>query len=209
MTEFQRIDSTYPLEKILPFCEAAIGDERPGAQNMHPIDWESNQGSFLYLLYKEKRYDGHGNGYIIATKDDRIVCGMGYSISDIDDKMIHINSRTYTIPDVRVPRVHGLIHDYVVDISREAGFYGSFSSLNEYNMRFVDGYIKINNPKTFKTYFCEDGKHYAKPGVRIHPMEKAGPLFLKGTKQWIMYQVWFSDHKASFLETINQLKWCD
>ena len=207
MTNFQRIDSNYPIEKILPFCESAIGDDRPGAQNMHPIDWEDNKGSFLYLLYKEKRYDGFGNGYIIATKDNRIVCGMGYSISDVDTKMIHINSRTYTIPDVRVPRVHGLIHDYVVDISREAGFHGSFSSLNEYNIKFVDGYIKINDPKTFKTYFFQDGKHYAKTGVRIHPMKKAGPVIIKGTKQWIMYQVWNEVHRESFLRTLDSIRW--
>lgn len=204
MTELIRIDSSFPIEKIMPFCEKAIGDPRPGAENMHPIDWENNTASFLYLLYIEKRYDGYGNGYIIGTKDDVILCGMGYSISDIDDRMIHLNSRTYTIPDVRVPRMHGLMHDYVVDISREAGFSGSFSSLNEYNMRFVDGYVKINDPKTFKTYFYKDGKHYAKPGVRIHPVEKAGPLLLKGTKQWIIYQVWDDDHRELFLQTIKQ-----
>jgi hypothetical protein len=100
-----------------------------------------------------------------------------------------------------------LIHDYVVDISREAGFYGSFSSLNEYNIKFVDGYIKINDPNTFKTYFYQDGKHYAKTGVRIHPMKKAGPVIIKNTKQWIMYQVWNEVHRESFLRTLDSIRW--
>jgi hypothetical protein len=40
-------------------------------------------------------------------------------------------------------------------------------------------------------------------------MEKAGPFKLKGTKQWIMYQVWNDLHKEIFLQTLESLKWTD
>lgn len=209
MTDLQRIDSCFPIDKIMPFCEEAIDDPRPGAENMHPIDWENNKASFLYLLYIEKRYDGNGNGYVIHTRDNRIVCGSGFSVSDIDEKMTHLSSRSYTVPGLRLPRIQGFIHDFAIDTSKAEGRYGAFSSLNEYNKRFVDGYLYLNDPKNHKGYYYEDGKHYAKPGVRIHPMEAAGPLLLKGTKQWITYMIWNEDHREKFLHTLETIKYCN
>lgn len=209
MKKLLRIDSSYPLDKILPFCNHAINDPRPGAVNMTPIDWENNPASFLYLLYNEKRYDGAGNGYIIYTDNDEILCGGGFSVSDIDPYMTHLSSRSYTIPGITLPRVHGDIHTMSIDISMDEGRYGAFSSANEYNKRFIPGFLKINDPKNYPKYFTKDGKHYGKPGFRIHPMEPAGPLVLKGTKQWILYMLWNEDHRSHFLEVLENIKWID
>lgn len=208
MIDLEKIDSTYPIEKILPFCEASLGDPRPGAQNMSPVGWEENPASFLYLLYKEKRYDGKGNGYVIYKKDDKILCGNGFSVSDIDEKMIHTGSRSYTVPGITLPRVQGAMHDLAVDISMENGRFGAFSSVNECNARLYPRYIKINDPKNHPGYFMENGKHYAKPGVRIHPtMQSAGPLRIRGVKQWIGYIIWNESHRESFLQTLESIKW--
>lgn len=205
--QLTKIDSSFPFEKILPFCEESIGDDRPGAVNMSPVNWENTPSSFLYLLYKEKRYDGKGNGYIIYERSDRILCGGGFSVSDIDDRMTHLSSRSYTVPDVRLPRVHGAIHDMSIDLSIEAGRSGAFSSLNEYNAHKIPGYININDPKNYPTYFMENGKHYAKPGVRIHPnMKMFGPMLLKGTKQWIAYMIWEESHRKDFEKIIENLQ---
>ena len=210
MTDLEKIDSTYPIEKILPFCEASLGDPRPGAQNMSPVGWEENRSSFLYLLYKEKRYDGKGNGYVIYKRDDKILSGNGFSVSDIDEKMTQTGSRTYTVPGIRLPRVTGLLNDYAIDVSMENGRYGSFSSVNEYNVRSVLGYIALNDPKNHPGYFMENGKHYAKPGVRIHPtIQSAGPLRIRGVKQWIGYLIWNESHRESFLKTLESIKWED
>ena len=114
MINLEKIDSRYPIEKILPFCEESIGDARPGASNMNPADWENNKASFLYLLYIEKRYNGKGNGYIIYKKNDRILCGSGFSASDIDENITHLSSRSYTVPGIRLPRVQGAIHASIV-----------------------------------------------------------------------------------------------
>lgn len=209
MIEFQRIDSTFPIEEILPFCEESIGDPRPGAVNMSPVDWENNTASFLYLLYKERRYDGAGNGYIICKKDDKIICGNGFSVSDIDEKMTHLNSRSYTIPGIVVPRIHGDMHTIAVDISIDEGRYGGFSSVNEYNKRFIEGFLKVNDPRNYPSYERIDGKHYGKPDFRIHPMEPAGPLNIKRTKQWILYMIWNESHRESFLETLESIRWSD
>lgn len=209
MNVLQRIDSSYPIDKILPYCNEALTDDRPGAVNMSPVNWETNTASFLYLLYIEKRYDGPGNGYIIYEQDNRILCGSGFSVSDIDEHMTHLSSRSYSIPSVILPKVHGQIHDLAIDISIEIGRYGAFDSANEYNKRFAERYTAINNPKNHKGYFMKDGKHYAKPGIRIHPMTPAGPLILKGTKQWITYMIWNEDHRESFVNTIKKIEWIE
>lgn len=209
MTALQRIDSSYPIDKIMSFCNHSIDDPRPGASNMSPIDWENNSASFLYLLYIEKRYDGSGAGYVIYEEDGNILCGNGFSKADIDEKMTHHSSRTYTIPGIRLPRIQGAIHDFTIDTSMSEGMSGAFSSVNEHNKRFVEGYLHINDPKNHKGYFFKDGKHYAKPGIRIHPMEWAGPLLLKGTKQWINYQIWDESHRQSFLDTLERIKWME
>ena len=204
----QKIDSSYPIDKILPFCKESIDDERPGARNMSPEDWARNPSSFLYLLYIEKRYDGPGNGYFIHERDGKILCGGGFSVSDIDDRMTHLSSRSYTIPGIRLPRVHGAIHDLSIDLSIEAGRAGAFSSLNEYNAHKIPGYIDINNPANHPNYFVEDSKHYAKPGVRIHPdMKMLGPVKIRDSKQWIAYMIWDKSHEAKFLETMENLTW--
>ena len=208
MIDLEKIDSTYPIEKILPFCEASLGDPRPGAQNMSPVGWEENPASFLYLLYKENRYDGKGNGYVVYKKDDKILCGNGFSVSDIDEKMIHTGSRSYTVPGIKLPRVQGTLNDCAIDISMENGSSGSFSSINEYNVTSAARYIALNDPKNNPGYFMENGKHFAKPGVRIHPgLQSAGPLCIRGVKQWIVYLIWNESHRESFLQTLECIKW--
>lgn len=193
----------------MPYCNEALSDPRPGAANMSPVNWETNTSSFLYLLYTEKRYDGPGNGYVIYEQNDRILCGGGFSVSDIDENMTHLSSRSYSIPGVVLPRIHGEIQDLAVDISTEAGRFGAFSSANEYNLRFISGFEKINDPKSYSTYEFKDGKHYGKPGIRIHPMSPAGPLRIKGTKQWILYTIWNEDYRESFVNTLKNIQWME
>jgi hypothetical protein len=208
MIDLEKIDSTYPIEKILPFCEASLGDPRPGAQNMSPVGWEENTASFLYLLYKEKRYDGKGNGYVIYKKDDKIVIGNGFSVSDIDEKMTQANSRMYTVPGIPFPREQGAIFDFAVDTSMENGRFGIFSSVNEYNSRYHLGYVALNDPINNPGYFMENGRHFAKPGRRIHPgLQSAGPFCIRGVKQWIGYLIWNEAHRESFLQTLDSIRW--
>ena len=208
MTKLLRIDSSYPIDKILPFCREAIDDARPGASNMSPENWAMKPYSFLYLLYIEKRYDGPENGYIIHERDGRILCGGGFSVSDIDPRMTHLSSRSYTIPGIHLPRVHGAIHDMSIDISREVGMAGAFSSMNEYNKHEIPRYMELNDPKNHPNYYYEDGKHYAKPGVRIHPMTPyEQPVRVRGSKQWIAYMMWDKSHEPKFLETLENVLW--
>jgi hypothetical protein len=209
LKQFEIIDSTYPIDLLLPFCNHAIDDTRPGAVNMTPVDWENNTSSFLHALYIQKRYDGDAAGYVLYRKEGKILCGGGFHGSSIDPHMTNLSSRSYTIPGIQLPRVHGDIHTLCIDISREHGRYGSFDCVNEYNHRFIDGYLKINDPKSYPKYHFKDGKHYGKPNFRIHPSEPAGPLVINETKQWIIYQLWNEVHRESFLQTLESIRWKD
>ena len=65
----ERVTSKYPIEKIMPFCEAAIDDPRPAAINMRPDNWQNSPHSLLYCIYTEKRYDDRAGYYIIVRME--------------------------------------------------------------------------------------------------------------------------------------------
>lgn len=205
MRTLERIDSSYPLEKILPFCRDAIDDARPGAENMSPEEWGKKPHTFLYLLYIEKRFDGPKSGYIICKENDKIICGQGFYLSEIDN-MVCCGVRSYTILGENCVNTHGDIKDMVFDIAKEAGARGCFFSFNEYNKRYVDGYIKINDPHNFSTsYQDEQGQWWSKQGRKIHPFSAYGPILLKGTKQWIIYHLWDQTQEQQLLEELRKM----
>ena len=119
-----RIDSNYPIEEMLEFCKESQNDTRPGAVNMDFVDWENKPHTLLYLLYKEKRFDGPTNGYVMCKKEGRIVCGHGFYVSEID-RMVCMGCRTYTVPGINCHALQGDIKDFIFDIARENGIEGT------------------------------------------------------------------------------------
>lgn len=205
MRTLERIDSSYPIDKLVDFCKGAESDARDAAHNMVFNDWENKPHTFLYLLYKEKRFDGPKNGYIICKENDKIICGQGFYLSDIDN-MVCCGVRSYTILGENCVNTHGDIKDMVFDIAKEAGARGCFFSFNEYNKRYVDGYIKINDPCNFSTsYQDEQGQWWSKQGRKIHPFSAYGPILLKGTKQWIIYHLWDQTQEQQLLEELRKM----
>lgn len=207
---FEQIDSTYPIDQLLPFCNHAIDDPRPGATNMSPINWENTRSSFLHALYVQKRYDGLGNGYILYRRDGEILCGGGYHESNIDSHMTHLSSRSYTIPGMQLARAHGDIHTIAIDRSIEAGRYGAINTANEFNKRLL-GYLAINDPSNYPKYYYEDGKHFGKPNFRIHPytLPDNGPFKINYTKQWMLYMIWNEHYKETFKKILEDVRWID
>lgn len=207
MRTIHRIDSNYPIEDLIHFCKQAENDHRPAAENMVYEDWENKPHTFLYLLYKEKRFDGPENGYLICKEDNTVICGQGFYLSEIQDMMC-CGARSYTILGAHCAHIQGDMNDIVFDIARSVGVKGCFYSLNEYNMRFVDGYIKINDPNNFATSYQDDtGQWWSKPGRKIYPFFSYGPILLKGTKQWIIYHLWDVNDQQSLLKDLRKIDW--
>lgn len=207
MRTIHRIDSSYPIEDLIDFCKKSEQDRRPATENMVYDDWENKPHTFLYLLYKEKRFDGPENGYVICKEDGNVICGHGFYLSEIENMMC-CGVRSYTIPGAHCAHIQGDMNDVVFDIARSVGVDGCFYSLNEYNLRFVEGYIKINDPKNFpRSYQDETGQWWSKRGRRIYPCSSYGPILLKGTKQWIFYHLWDFSKKETLLEKLRKIDW--
>lgn len=205
-----RIDSSYPVDEIIEFCEESRDDSRDAAVNMDFVDWENKPHTLLYLLYKEKRFDGPTNGYVICKKDNRIVCGQGFYASEID-RMVCMGVRSYTVPGLNCYPLHGDIKDLTHDIARSNGMAGFFISMNEYNKRFVQGYNKINDPANFTTSFCDaDGQWWSKKGRKIHPgTPYDAPIKLNYVKQWILYHLWDTSYESQLLAKLRTMEWVD
>ena len=205
MRTIHRIDSSYPIEHLIDFCKKSEQDHRPAAENMVYDDWENKPHTFLYLLYKEKRFDRPENGYVICKEDGNVICGQGFYLSEIENMMC-CGVRSYTIPGAHCAHIQGDMNDVVFDIARSVGVDGCFYSLNEYNLRFVDGYIKINDPTNFPSSCRDDiGQWWSKPGRKIYPFKSYGPIHLKGTKQWIIYHLFDEAEENKLLINLNRI----
>lgn len=207
MRTIHRIDSSYPIDDLIPFCKEAENDHRSGAENMVYHDWENKPHTFLYLLYKEKRFDGPDNGYLICKENNKIVCGNGFYLSEID-KMMCTAVRTYTVFGENCAHNQGDFNDIICDVARKVGARGIFFSVNEYNKRYLEGYAKINNPKNHpNSYRDETGQWWAKQGRRIYPNSSYGPIRLKETKQWIVYHLLDMSEQELLLEELRKFDW--
>jgi hypothetical protein len=207
MRKLVRIDSSYPLEELIEFCKNAESDTRPGAKNMDYVDWENKPHTFLYLLYKEKRFDGEYGGYIICKENEQIICGHGFYLSEID-KVICCGSRGYSLLGKNCANVHGDIKDMIYAYAKTSGAIGCFYSFNEYNKRYVDGYIKVNDPSNYiSSYVDDDGQWWSKNGRKIHPHQSYGPIRLKDTKQWIVYYLFNPSNQTYMLEQLKTIDW--
>jgi len=209
----QLIDSTFPLNIMLEFCKQSIGDKRPNAVNMDPIDWGTKPNTLLYLLYKEKRFDGPKSGYLIYINTNKIVAGMGFYPSDWD-KNIFVQSRAYTVPGhlkglgVKNATLTNDLTWFMEDVTINAGYKGGCVSFEEYNKKLLDACIRINNPNKYSNYkkVLVDGivkEEYRDTGKRMREQKYAGVFKIKNILQHVMYYLYTPTYEEEFLEKLN------
>lgn len=210
----EKVNSNYPIEQLIDFCKISEKDEKPAARNMTAEDWENNPSSLLYTIYKEKRFDGEYSGYLIQRIDNNIVFGMGYYPCDIDPTMIITGSRVYADPNFlsstknywSLANMYGTMQHDISDFAFEEGFRGEYVSFNEYNLELCEFIYQINLPDNYKRYYKdENNKHWRKPGFRITPYKKIGPVTIKYTKQWVLYHI-YEDHwyENTFVKNLEE-----
>jgi len=211
----QVINSAYPLLPLLQFCQHATTDSRPNAVNMDPIDWENKPHTFLYLLYKERRFDGPKAGYVIYIKGKEIVAGIGWYPSDWDDN-IYVQCRAYTVPGT----IKGLgmnstyltndLTYFMEDVTISQGYKGCCQSVEKYNKKLIDSAIKINDPKRYPLYHkitMSNGivtSEYREPGVRMRERKYAGLYNIKNTEQHVMYFLYDPAYEKELLRKLNE-----
>lgn len=215
----ERVDSNYPIEKLMPFCNAASLDERPAAINIKPDNWENNPNTLLNCIYKQKRFDNRA-GYYIYRENGEIVSGHGYYPFDEDSK-IYVQSRLYSIPSHKkhlgrkqLTSVN-MLGSHIADIALNQGYLGGIITLNEYNSDLAEKIIRATRPERFPNYYFEtellNGKvckvrHYKEPGIRTQPMQKYGTCIIKDTKQIVLYHLFDEDYKNEFFKKLDKIR---
>lgn len=209
-----KIDSSYPIQPILEFCSKSLGDERPNAINMDPINWENKSNTLLYVLYKEKRFDGPKAGYLIYTENQQIVAGMGWYPSDWDAN-VFVQSRAYTIPgylknvSVRNAPLTNDLTWFMEDATISQGYKAGCVTVEKYNKKIIDTSIKLNDKTRFPLYRKEvlDGvvvREWREPCIRMRQQKYAGLYNIRNTEQHVMYYLYEPDYEKEFLRKINE-----
>lgn len=206
--EFVEVDSSSPIDDVMQLCQKSLLDSRPGARNLDPIDWESKPYSLLYLIYIEKRFDGLGGKYILYKEGDDILAGAGYCKSPFDENIIHVQIRSYGVPDRNLNFAQSYFTTIGLETSKKQGFKGGIISFNEYNLKYQEKIYRTNRPENYKHYFqTPDGRHWAREGSEIFPGTKYGPILLNNTKQWITYYLWDESYEPEFLVKLEKIKY--
>jgi len=212
----QIVNSSFPLLHMLEFCSNAIGDDRPNAVNMDPIDWENKPHTLLYLLYKEKRFDGPRAGYAIKTEGGRIVTGHGWYPSDWDSN-IYVQSRAYQVPGYLRSKGLGLTASAITselffvleDCAIQQGYLGGTVTLEHYNESFLHKGVKLNDPSRYPEYSEERKgnlivKQYRKPGVRMRQSKMCeGTYLIRNAEQFVYYYLFDWTYEKQFLENLE------
>ena len=207
------INSSYPLWQLLSFCESSIGDKRPNAVNMDPINWENKPHTFLYCMYKEKRFDGPKAGYLVKIHNNQIVAGMGWYPSDLDSN-IYALCRAYTKPgylqglSVKNAVMTNEMQFAIEDTAIGQGYKGGCISVESYNKKKLDNMIAVNNPKRYPEYRKIENngiviKEYREPGIRMRQMFYAGKYYIRGAEQHLCYHLFDTEYKKEFTEKIK------
>jgi len=215
----ERVTSKYPIEKIMPLCEAAIDDERPAAINMRPENWQNSPHSLLYCIYIEKRYDDRA-GYYIYREDGNIVAGHGYYPFDEDPNM-YVQSRVYSVPSHTKAlgrdkmTTSNQLGSLIADKALTEDYIGGIITLEEYNSELADKIVRITDPKRYPNYYYDTQlingrvckpRHYKDCGLRTQPMKKYGTCIIKGTRQIVLYHLFDELYKEQLFENLDKIR---
>lgn len=213
----ERVTSSYPIEKIMPFCEASVGDERPAAINIRPTNWENSPNSLLYCLYKEKRYDYRG-GYYIYRENGNIVAGHGYYPFE-EDENIYVQSRVYSVPSYKKNlskemTISNQLGTLIADKAMTEGYLGGIITLEEYNSELADKIVRITDTKRYPNYYYDTEifngmvckvRHYKDVGLRTQPMKKYGLCTIKNVRQIVLYHLFDESYENKFREILKRI----
>lgn len=215
----ERVTSKYPIEKLMPLCEAANDDERPAAINMRPHEWQSRPNTLLHCIYEQKRYDDRA-GYYIYREDGEILAGHGYYPFDEDPNM-YVQSRVYSIPSHTNPlgrdrlNTANLLGSLIADKALTEGYIGGIITLEEYNSQLADKIVRVTDPKRHPNYYYDTElingrvcktRHYKDYGIRTQPMTKYGVCTIKNTRQIVLYHLFDESYKDELLTKLDKIR---
>lgn len=170
--KIQRIDSTnwqtysQDLESL---CRSSEADDSPAAVNYHWKGWESNPGSLMNALVRERRYD---LGFLdLLYEDDGLTAVSGCYAADWNPSVLVMGSRAYTRRD---RRGHHWFHGEHLfprqwQYAQDHGYQAIIVSFNDYNdrlLRFINlaaaGRIRFPVPDFYRHLRVLPGRYWIK-----------------------------------------------
>jgi len=159
---------------------ASLEIDHPASANMWSEDWETNNSTLPYLIYKKKRLvDPKGEFYILKI-NGKIEAMAGVYISDFDENVALGGVRAWVNKKYRA---QFLIGKYILPLqltwSKQKKCKLFFLTFNEYNKNLINsikrsGFGIVKNRTPNKLFYN---------GVFESPF----PCNIQHTKQWVVY----------------------
>lgn len=202
-----RVNSQYPSEEIIDFCNSALDKKRPGTINLVTEDWENKPHTLLYALYKEKRYDGDRSGYLVCKEGGKIVAGFGWSPCFIDPQMYCL-SRGFSLKStLKFYRLLFAISDFAF----YSQYKGGVMTFESHNYDFMNRLVKLQADHTVDPYYEKEivcgrvFRHtYKKQKTRCLPLTPYENLVnYRYCKQRIAYHLFDPDYEKHYLRRLR------
>jgi hypothetical protein len=173
---------THKIE-IFDFCKQAFEEKsQPSHINMWNDDWENDNSTLPYLLYKSNRFNNNnGDMFLLLDEDNKILAMSGVNISDFDPYVALGGVRSWVNKHMRGKFVIG---GYFLPIqlkwATDRNMKTIALTINDYNKRLIP-YLKrsglgINKQLRNPNSMFHNGQFYVD-----------FPVIINYTKQWVMY----------------------
>lgn len=205
----EKIDSSYPIDKLIKFCKEAIDYKIPATVNLQYENWESKPHTLLYVFYIEKRFDGDESGYFIYKKQENIIAGCGHYPFDIDRNM-YCQGRGFTVK--RTTDFHKLSYA-ISDDCLSFGYKGGVSTFEPHNLDFAKKLVRVSEQKKGVHY----KKHRSGEKVIRHTYKKLGRRFIpfemydgrinyRNCEQYVTYHLFDEGYEKTFTKNLNKAR---
>jgi len=169
-------------DKILSYCRTAYEEKtEPSHVNMWAENWEINDSTLPYLIYKSSRFvENNGDMFLLLDDDDNIVALSGVNVSDFDKYVALGGVRTWLNKEMRGKFVVGR---YLLPIqlswAKSKGMKTIALTFNDYNKRLIPYFKRsgfgIQKNRNENSMFYNGQYHVD------------FPVTINYTKQWVIY----------------------
>lgn len=197
-TEVLTLDCVGQKEFFNFLKTSSLEIDHPASTNMWSEDWETDNTTLPYLIYKKKRFSDPKGEFYILKINGKIEAVSGVYISDFDNNVALGGVRAWVNKEYRGKYITGkyLLSKHY-QWAKDNGAKLFFVSFNEYNknmIKFVkrSGFGRTKNRTPDMAFYR---------GVYEAPF----PLNIQYTKQWVVYDKIDPNYEFDF----EKIKWVD
>lgn len=182
-------------DMIIDFCRSTESDSsQPASVNMWHVDWQNNNFTLPYLLFKSDRFSNNNGQFNFLLHDNKIVACSGIYRSEFCYDFAVAGSRTWVNKEYRNCKIS---RDYLLPAERKwaikKGFLAVGLTFNDYNKNLINLWKRSrlggNGKKRQPTHLFYNNFN-----------ELSFPVWVQYTKQWLIYEEIGSDFEYDWRE---------